>query len=372
MHYEDFKVVITEISSERYAVAVTYSPAGEAYNTTTFPFLEELQGLLPQLWKLSSSAKVTFEHEESSCRRHFELMGQKLFESLMVEEVLSCYDLSRYKVARQGKGLRIRLTLQSARIAALPWELMFDSRCGDFIALSRYISIVRHIDLQNHDSIETEKLPLRILFACVSSNDVCEEEGKASDYTLRSMFAELEERGVVHVEWIIGGTWREIYRVLSENSWHIFHFIGYGSLDEDHWQGLVWLTNAFNKACAFSSAQLARLLADHQSLLLVILGVCKGGHNNSEQIFSSAAAALVCQGVPSVVSMQSDVTYKGVMKFACLFYESLLAGQPFDTAIAEARIALSLEEIDSFEWTSPVVYVRSTARKMLSSLLPGK
>ncbi len=82
---------------------------------------------------------------------------------------------------------------------------------------------------------------------------------------------------------------------------------------------------------------MARLLADHQSLRLVLLNSCEGARGSGRDIYSSTAAILVRQGIAAVLAMQYEITDRAAIEFSRVFYEALAYGLPIDTAVATAR-----------------------------------
>ena len=104
---------------------------------------------------------------------------------------------------------------------------------------------------------------------------------------------------------------------------------------------------------------MARLLADHRSLRLALLNACEGARGGSRDIFSSTAAVLVRWGLPAVLAMQYEITDRAAVEFASTFYEALADGLAVDTAVSEARKAVSLAVTNTLEWGTPVLHMRA-------------
>jgi formylglycine-generating enzyme required for sulfatase activity len=141
--------------------------------------------------------------------------------------------------------------------------------------------------------------------------------------------------------------------------WHIFHFVGHGGFDDRRDEGLIALADAEGNAQFYSASEFSNLLADHQSLRLVLLNACEGARGGARDVFSSTAATLVRRGLPAVVAMQYAITDKAAIEFAQTFYERLATGQPVDAAVAEARKAILFELRNTLEWGTPVLYLRA-------------
>lgn len=62
---------------------------------------------------------------------------------------------------------------------------------------------------------------------------------------------------------------------------------------------------------------------------------------------------------PISSSSQYEITDQAAIELTRAFYEALANGLPVDAALAEARKAVSLAVANSFEWGTPVLYMRS-------------
>jgi hypothetical protein len=170
---------------------------------------------------------------------------------------------------------------------------------------------------------------------------------------------DLRAKGLCEVTWLEGKTWHDLQRAMRRGPWHIFHFIGHGGFDSHAQEGLIALEDNVGEAHSLSATKLGRLLADHRSLRLVILNSCEGGRGSARDIFSSTAALLVRQGIPAVLAMQYEITDRAAIELSHAFYEALTEGMAVDTAVSEARKAISIGVENTVEWGTPVLYMRS-------------
>lgn len=161
--------------------------------------------------------------------------------------------------------------------------------------------------------------------------------------------------------WLEGQTWRDLQREMrpGHGPWHIFHFAGHGSFDANADEGMVMLADDEGRAHPFRATELGRLLADHKPLRLAVLNACEGGRGSERDIFSSTASILVQRGLPAVLAMQYEITDRAAIELTRAFYEALADGLPVDAAVAEARKSVSLSVANTFEWGTPVLYMRS-------------
>src|SRR5262245_12006315 len=216
-------------------------------------------------------------HEEEQAVQQF---GQALFEALLSGEARSCYDVSRREVARQGRGLRLKLRIQPPELAALPWEFLYDSRQGEYLCLSRSTPIVRYLELSQEIQPLAVAPPLRILGMIASPQGLPELNVVREKLRMEEAVEHLSTRGLVELVWLEGQTWRDLQRAMQLGPWHVFHFLGHGSFDHNAGEGWIALANEDGEPHRLFASGLGRLLADHFPLRLVLLNACEGARGS--------------------------------------------------------------------------------------------
>jgi hypothetical protein len=359
--YLDFELEIGPGQGREYSVTVLRSPSGEAHGILHFPYDElalesRLKDLQIALLMAAETRRRLPAPEEQPVRR----FGQELFDALLAGEIRSAYDISWRQAEAQGKGLRVKLRVQSPALAGLPWEFLYDPREGEYLCLMSDRPVVRYIEAFQPVQPLRVTPPLRILGMIASpagpkSLDVEQEKSRLAKATER-----LQAQGLVEMKWLEGQTWRDLQRAMRGGPWHIFHFVGHGGFDKDRDEGLIELADDAGEPHYLTATDFSRLLADHKPLRLVLLNACEGARGGSQDIFSSTASILVRRGIPAVVAMQYSITDRAAVEFARSFYESLADGLPADAAVAEARKAVSIAIDDTAEWGTPVLFMRAS------------
>jgi hypothetical protein len=164
MEYLDFGLEIDLGTGREYPVSVVRSPAGEARATMIFPYdtlalRNRLQALEIALLRSGRPSRRTGPPDTTEVRE----FGKALFTALLPAEIRGRYVVSREKATSQGKGLRLKLRIRPAELAALPWEFLYDPDEEDFICLSRSTPIVRYLEMpQSTEAIKVAP-PLRDL-----------------------------------------------------------------------------------------------------------------------------------------------------------------------------------------------------------------
>ncbi len=295
----------------------------------------------------------------SSEEQAVQAFGQALFNALFTAEVRSRYDVSQVKAAEQDRGLRVKLRIAAPELAALPWEFLYDSRQADFVCMSRNTPLVRYLECPQPIQPLAAVLPLRILGMIASPSDLEPLDVERERRRVEDTLAGLRRDGLVELTWLEGQTWRDLQRAIRGGPWHVFHFVGHGGFDANRDEGIIVLTDDDGRSRLLMAGELARLLAVHRTLRLVVLNACEGAHGGGLDIFSSTASILVRRGIPAVLAMQYEITDRAAVEFARGFYEAVADGLPVDAAVSEARQAVSLAVTNTVEWGTPVLHTRA-------------
>jgi hypothetical protein len=324
-------------------LAVT-SPAGEARQPITLPW--------PRAETTTRSAQLG-EPAAGGGQLAATAFGSALFASLFTDAARSRYDATRALAARDRQGVRVRLRVHDPALAALPWELLYDPERGEFLALSQSSPVVRGVAQRQPQAPFAVDGPLRILALAASPAALRSLDIAAERARLEQAVALTD--GAVELVWVAGATWRDLQDSLLRGPWHIFHFIGHGYFDDIDDDFALVLADAQNQAQLLGSAAVARLVADHPSLRLVVLNACQGAQAGASYV--SLAQLLAERGVPAVLAMQYPIGEAAALEFARTFYTALALRRPVDVATSEARKAMSVAASATWEWATPVLFL---------------
>ena len=368
--YLDFELNISDFDRDTYTVVVR-SDAGEVRERAKFPYTEsELEN---QLLKLENAIlRSTESHRTSQLQRTdtVESFGRMLFNFVLPGEARSLYNECMREATHRHRGVRLKLSVHTPRLATLPWEFLYDPRKRDYICLNPYTPLVRYTELPQTAPPLTIRSPLRILGLLSDPEDmIMRLEVEQERERVSAAIQPLVGRGLVELSWLEANHWRDLQRIMRSptDEWHIFHFIGHGGYDQARNEGYIVLGNDDGTSHYLYASQLARLLARQQSSLrLVLLNACDGARAGLQNALSSTAATLINSGIPAVLAMQYEITNDAAIEFANAFYEALAENLPVDAAVAEARNAISLNDAHSLEWGVPVLHMRSADGRLFS------
>jgi hypothetical protein len=361
MEYLDFELRIGPGTGGEYPLSVLRSPAGEAAGVMRFPFdalalQNRLQAVEIAVLRSSGTRRDIVRAGGPQPVADF---GRELFECLMCDAVRESFRRSQDRARAAGKGLRLRLRIDDPALAALPWEYLYDSSEGDYVCLSSDTPLVRYLEFDRPPEALTVQPPLAILGVIASPADRATLDVARERQRMEAATEAMRDAGQLELTWLEGSTWRDLQRAMRRGPYHILHFVGHGGYDAAAGEGVVALADDAGQSALLTATQLGRLLADHDSLRLVVLNSCLGARGSGADVFSSTASMLIRRGVPAVVAMQFEISDRAAVEFARALYEALADGMPIDAAVGEARKAISLASSDTVEWGTPVLHMRA-------------
>ncbi len=280
--------------------------------------------------------------------------GARLFAAVMRDEVRRLYA----GVAGQGVRLAFDLT-QAPALAGEVWELLFDPERDTFLALHPRTPIVREISSVRDAPLAAVDGPLVVGVVIASPRGRALADADGQWECVRGAF---EEFGPARVRvFRIAPTLAALREFLSGGVCHVLHFAGHGEVNRVYPQGaLVFETD--DGAPHHVDAQTFATVLDCAlpSLRLVFLSACDGAQSAiQDDPYAGVAQRAVQQGVPAVVAMQHPITEQAADTLAGEFHKSLAAGRHPEAALANARIAVKVEQVHGLEWATPVLYLRS-------------
>ena len=345
-----------ESSADGYSVRATSSVAGEARAAFVFPFSElELENFLLRLGQRSSGTRRA-DSPEMELSKQF---GGRLFAALFNDDVRTALRSSVNESERQGAGLRIRLRFGNApELADIPWEYLYDRAANRFLTLSGETPLVRYLEQSRAVEPLQVQAPLRILVMISDPSDYDRLDVEAEWQRLTAALADLRQLGLVEIVRLDKATLLELQRLLRDNQFHIFHYIGHGVYDESADDGFLVLEEENGRGRKVGGQYVGTMLADHRTLRLAVLNSCEGGRSSRRDPYAGAAQSLVQQGLPAVIAMQFEISDDAAAVFAQEFYMALAGGYPVDAALAEGRRAIFATKTNA-EWGIPVLFMRA-------------
>ena len=356
--YLDFHLLL-EREDDRYRARVVSSPAG---TTSAVKFRSPVRPEELGTFRLSIH-KPLFEQEgpEHAVQR-VRALGRKLYRAAFRGEVETCLARSEQEASGRGAGLRIRIHVdaEAPELAELPWEFLYDERADRFLCLSKFSSIVRFLDINAAPPPQRVEGRLRALVVIASPADYPELRVEDEWTRVRTALEGLGTR--LDVELLQPATLDALEQALQRGRYHLIHFVGHSGFDPGTGEGVVVLQGPGGKGYHLLSGERLGILAqDHRSLRLVVLNSCEGTRASERDAFAGVAQGLIRRGLPAVLGMQFEITDNAAIRFSQIFYASVVAGDPVDTAVAQGRQALYVRggdgTIGPLEWGTPALFM---------------
>ncbi len=355
MIYQNFDLEIISPQGGQLCARVLESPQGDCpFMRVKWPFeAQEEDELLAQIY-----GGLRQRRARSSKGGTIQDFGGRLFDAVFAGDIEHLFRSSLDTAFRAGKGLRIRLRLpEDSELHARPWEFLFDTECGEFLAVHEHTPLIRYLPVAKPIPPITVEGPLRVLVALSSPTDHPRLDIAREWEILCQALEPSITAGRLELRRVPGNcTFDNLRDSLRHFSTHIFHFVGHGLpgalvLEQESGRGLEM--EATHLRAVFPSGALPRL---------IVLNACSGAI--SEDVpFSGLAQGFLKQGVPAVVAMQASITDDAALIFTRYFYRDLVATGAVDASLTEARLRMQGNG-HPIEWGTPVLYMRALSGQL--------
>jgi hypothetical protein len=302
-------------------------------------------------------------------------VGRQLYQTLLPAPILAHFERSR--AAAPERRLRLRLRIESDRLAVLPWELLFDGQT--FLGLNLDTPIVRYPEIpQPVASLQVEGA-LRVLVIIASPVNYPDLHRDLQADELKATFSVPQAEGVLEVEFLLHATYAGLMRRLRSSEFHVLHYLGYSAFDTETQQAVLLLEEENGLARKVSGDELSGLLLREdlgrvtkgvRSLRLVVINDCESSTGPAKNFAVGVAASLVRAGIPATLAMQYSLPDPVARQFAAEFYDAIVRSLPVDAAVAVGRATIRAEseagddqpapeEAVPGEWGAPVLFMHA-------------
>lgn len=323
-------------------------------------------------------------------------LGETLYRALFPPPIRAHFERSRARASERRQ--RIRLHIESPRLAALPWELLYDGDC--FLGLSSRVSIVRYpAGARPADSLGIAA-PLRVLVAISSPDNYPDLNRETYAERLKDVFSALQASGAIEVEFLLRATCAGLIRRLRGGTFHVLHVLGYTALDSETRQaallleeenGLARRITGRNFASMLIREDIERTVGRDWALRLIVLNECHAAAGTTPGYALQLASDIAEAGVPALVATQYPLTLDDTTAFAGEFYGAIARGLPLDLAVTLGRAGIAgftaieepanhavtvgerattgeeaLPAVSSAEWTAPALVLRADDSQLIA------
>lgn len=264
------------------------------------------------------------------------------------------------RAGHEGRGLRLRLSIDAAEINAWPWELLHDPQRDRTFATSIDTPLVRYLDRADQFGALANlraELPLRMLVVLPRAADLNLVKERA---LIEQAIGPLEKELSLTV--LDGTVTRGRFAdALITGDYHIVHGSGHGGVADG--TAYIGLNQPDGSTDWVDGQVMARFIVNCKSLRLAVLNVCSSGKTDEGQAFQGLAPQLVRAGLPAVIAMQFPLSDDAALTFADEFYRRLCAGAHsigrVDVAVTYARNMLAILYPGDRSFAAPVLYTHA-------------
>jgi CHAT domain-containing protein/tetratricopeptide (TPR) repeat protein len=290
--------------------------------------------------------------------------GKKLYADLFGTNSKIRNHVQRSKHLKDGVEYVLSLDHTASELWNIPWEYLHDGE--EFIALRPNTTLVRSFTnspyRKKFSELRQIPRPLRVLVMIsdpegVAPLDIDQEVENIMDALNPAVAA-----GLVVVDILEEGTLRNLDIALAEDDYHILHYTGHGAMTPRG--SCLALENEQGEVSLAFIEDLLPLIANSNSLRLVILSGCQTGQIDETQAMSGIATGLLA-AVPSVVAMQFSIADVSAQIFGRTFFHSIGQGQPLEDAMHRARVEMNKAFPAFTDWGVPTLYVNKLGMQLV-------
>jgi hypothetical protein len=375
LRYHDFPIEIGGDAGTAQVRVLGSVPGGEMSGDETVEVAVEDAGRTPLDPQIARLQRRKAERDELIA------LGARLGQLLLPGRVRELFEASRAAVG-PSEGLRLRLRVVPAALAAIPWEYALvqgapgEATETDFLALQPTVSIVRQdytgAPLPPRPDADTLRMVVALANPVGDFEDIDVEKDRQA---IEQAIAAIATGQAIELE-IVRETTSERLLTALGGTVDVFHFAGHGVFEGAEFgddgtlraRGSLILETTEGTAERFDGGRLAALLSA-AGTRLAILGACESATRDDRGAWSGIAPALVRANIPSAVAMQFRIEDANTSLFIAHLYANVLAGSTIDEAVGAGRRAiLSRGGLTQRDWGVPVLYLRAQDGLLLEPL----
>jgi tetratricopeptide (TPR) repeat protein len=273
-------------------------------------------------------------------------VGEQLFRALFAADLAEVYREARASTA----PLRLRLTIESARLARVPWELLYDPERGEYLAVDA--TVVRGSTARRRAQPRHIVGPVRVLLL-----DLLTPGAAGPQLSAASVARELRRLVRLRQLTLTTEAPRSLDAVAStleaapdaasgeaaeEPAWHVLHLLATARLDPESGQPILGLGGQEGGqeddqddeqfVDADTLASLVQSLGD----VPVVVTLAASTRTPATVVAAAFGPALLDAGAPAVVFLPTAELSKRAGRALRELYDTLVEGQPLDMALRDA------------------------------------
>lgn len=306
-------------------------------------------------------------HSIATPHERLQQVGAALFDALFPKgsEGRGSYQTKAEELERSKKPLRIRLEIDQA-FSVIPWNILWDTLYWRWLAQDHSRTLIQTLTGSVFAKLKRSKQPESlhvVLVTASAAHPSSPEADQRYSKRLQECFEASQHQYSIDFKEITGlNTYGQLeQRIQQDTALHILDIFAHGRIDGS--QHILSLTDEAGEIISLPSTWLNGVLRQRRKaipkhhLFLTVLNNCDSALSVPHSLLAGLAQALVNDGMPMVLGMQSQVSLETVYTVMPVFYRALLSGQTIDQALNSARQALYNNYYSDVDWAVPVLYV---------------
>ena len=256
-----------------------------------------------------------------------------------------------YRQLKANESVSWQIYSDDSDINNLPWEFLQEPKTLNPRRSRSVVRILPTIGLDPPAPLARDKVT-RALLVSAEPQGLRNTDWEQIEARLKR---EYSNRLPLDLEVIEGTDSVTLLSALRAKQFDLVHFSCHG--DASGADGRLVLINRKTKAPDYVKARdIGRVLAD-RGIRLVVLSACETSLPGSAgTTFGNTAETLIQLGIPAVVANQASIKVPSMAIFIGALYKELTTSGNIDRAMAEARLALSIELPNDPEWGVPTLH----------------
>jgi hypothetical protein len=291
-------------------------------------------------------------------------MGARLFNILITKKTRDLFLMATGESIGREEFLPLEIIAEDFEIAGWPWEYIYNSSDGKFIA-QEFHPVSRSIfSMSARPPIPPTEGRVRILMILgVPPDDpytTPTEEVKA----IKEVFDTQLGMDNFTLEILPASDYKKLRAGFEQGQIDIVHYFGHAGFDYQRGEGFLSITRPGSTSFPIYAPDVARLLIASR-VRLVFLNACKTAQASPTDNpgRSSVAASLLDAGIPAVIGTQFSLPDISAHTLSATIYNALVTGRPIGEAVRVGRNAMSFADEAAFvDWGIPVLYSTNPAQ----------
>jgi tetratricopeptide (TPR) repeat protein len=321
-------------------------------------------------WYLEEFPRAPFDPAPQVARRveeRLETLGTELFDALREAIGDPVNRLNDHPAS-------LRVEIESAGPAMLPWELLLDAATGMVPAVHANAFVRRSSRSRSTLSLHPSD---RVRVLLIISRPAREQDVPFQSVA-RPLLRALEDDPAFDVDVLRPATYDALLAALKRATdagrpYTMVHFDGHGAVEDG--KGYLVFEGRSEAPDWISGSMFGRALVEHGTALAV-LNACRSAHTDYEMRegphpigVRSLAEEAVETGVSGVVGMQYDLFVGTASRLIAAIYSAIADGSSLGEAVTSARRTLYAYpgELGVADWIVPVVYEQEVLAPVRSS-----